>query len=341
MEEIKRDNRLRIVTPYKIKSCPLWDRSVSFINYRPKHWKIANRFPKEAVRIIDDLILLIIFFVVRKKYDVLITYRDRASNIFSMIQGLFGKKIHHIMLNCLWTIPKTRMFKILRQKNLEISLLGVDKFAVSATHETEGYYKIFNLPKDKFTYIPYYFTPAASRPKVTEGNYIFSGGHPSYRDYDTLLKAVEGLDIQCKIATQLPEHFSRMKIPSNVYISYMPEKEYFRCMAECKMVIVPLRKDHFRSTGQRTYLNAMLMGKPIIVCDDKGAYDYIDNGNDGIIIPPCNAEALKKTIKRVLNSDGEIEIMTERAKEKAIKFTIENTMGQILALAEKVANKKL
>lgn len=335
-------NKLEIITTYRIKGCRFWDSNVNFIGYIPINWAIKNRIIKKIVSIIDDLILLVIFLSLPKKYDVLVTYRDRASNIFSMIQGIFGKKIHHIMLNCLWRIPKNRVARFIREKNLKISASGVDRFVVFASHEQKAYHDIFNLPKEKFTYIPYYFTPAASGFKVREGDYIFSGGYHAYRDYQTLIEAVKDLNIKCKIATQSPESFPKINIPSNVEIRCLAQDEFFRSMAESKIVIVPMKKDHFRSTGQRTYLNAMLMGKPLIVCDDKGAFDYIINKQEAIIIPPGNAGLLRQSIEWVLNaSKEEMSAMTERAKVKAKTFTIDNTMGRILDLAQEVTGKKL
>jgi len=334
-------NKVRIVTNYKIPNCDLWDKNVHFVTYTPKNWSIKNKFLKSLVSVIDDLILLIVFLSIRKRYDVLITYRDRASNIFSIIQSLFGKKIHHVMLNCIWRIPETKFFRSLRKANLKISASSVDVFAVFATHERKAYKEIFNLAEDKFTYIPYYFTPAASKFKSFEGDYIFSGGYHAYRDYKTLIMAVKDLDIKCKIATQLPEFFPEKSIPPNVEISYLPQNEYFKCMAASKMVVVPLKKDHFRSTGQRTYLNAMLMGKPLIVCDGFGAYDYIVNNEEGFIIQPGDVVSLKKTIQLVLASGEEIKLMAEKARIKARNFSVENTMGQILSLAQKIGEKKL
>ncbi len=83
------------------------------------------------------------------------------------------------------------------------------------------------------------------------------------------------------------------------------------------------------------------MGKPVIVCDDKGAYEYIENGKEGIITPAGDSGALKKAIQQIINNEIDIEEMTKRAREKAGKFTVDNTMGRVLALAEEITGKKV
>jgi glycosyltransferase involved in cell wall biosynthesis len=331
---------LKILTTYRIHDCPFWDTQVNFIQYIPKNKRVKNQLLKKIVQIVDDIILVFLMIKERKNYDILITYRNRANNTFAIIQSIFGKRIQHIMLNCLWALPKGRVGSFFRKLQLYLLAKSVDHFVVSASHEVSAYKEIFHLPEDKLTFIPYYYTRQALDIRSKDGNYIFVGGGP-YRDYPLLLETVKNMYIECIIATKTPEDLNNFYIPKNVTVTKLPKEKYFQKMADAKAVVIPLKKGIFRSTGQRTYLDSMLMGKFTIICDSKGAHDYMTSGEEGIIVEPGNIKALKDAIEWALDPKNakKIEQMTKKAKARAKEYSIENTMGQILSLAEKVVHE--
>jgi len=60
---------------------------------------------------------------------------------------------------------------------------------------------------------------------------------------------------------------------------------------------VPLREGMLRSAGQQTYLNAMVLGKPVVVSDVPGTRDHIVDGQTGLIVPPADSDALARTLR--------------------------------------------
>jgi len=93
------------------------------------------------------------------------------------------------------------------------------------------------------------------------------------RDYETLLKAVEGLGVKVVIATRLSNWNGNVKIPEQVKAFPTSHSDFRKWMAGSRMVVIPMEKGHLHSGGQQTYLNAMAMGKPVVVADDCGAKD--------------------------------------------------------------------
>lgn len=59
------------------------------------------------------------------------------------------------------------------------------------------------------------------------------------------------------------------------------------------LVVIPL-KDLNISSGQLVALQAMQMGKPIIITKSKGITDYLDNGKTAIFINNTKNELLEK-----------------------------------------------
>jgi glycosyltransferase involved in cell wall biosynthesis len=94
--------------------------------------------------------------------------------------------------------------------------------------------------------------------------------------------------------------------PSNVKVFSVGHDEYRRLMAESCINVLALKKDLLRSSGHQTFLNAMAMGKPVIVTDLKSAQDYIENGVDGFLVPPSDSKRLREVIVTLNNNNPEL-----------------------------------
>jgi len=64
---------------------------------------------------------------------------------------------------------------------------------------------------------------------------------------------------------------------------------------------------------------AMAKGVPVIASNEGGPLDIIDNGVNGILIPPGNPMVLKKAILSMLRNDMKRREMGEEARKKALK----------------------
>jgi hypothetical protein len=140
-------------------------------------------------------------------------------------------------------------------------------------------------------------------------DYVFSGGNAS-RDYPLLVKAVTGLDVRVRIATTRP---LGAVPPPNVEAAPVSPREFLDLLARSRAVVLPLSTATRRSGGQQTYLNAMLLRKPVVVTDAPGVRDYLTDGVDALVVPaeqaairaalewlfdPANAEAVRAMAER-------------------------------------------
>jgi glycosyltransferase involved in cell wall biosynthesis len=107
-------------------------------------------------------------------------------------------------------------------------------------------------------------------------------------------------------------------------------------MAGSRIVVVPMKKGLIHSGGQQTYLSAMAMGKPVIVADDKGAKDYIENGVSGVIVPSADAKALRKAVKMITDNPEFAGRLSSKAKESMEAFSTSLCMKRILQTAEEI-----
>lgn len=124
------------------------------------------------------------------------------------------------------------------------------------------------------------------------------------RDYQTLVAAVDGLDVQAKIAADSAWFRSDVALPgqtpSNVEArSYGDYVGLRRLYAEAACVVVPLH-DAVHACGYAVIAEAMAMGKPVITTDIAGRSDYLIDGETGFYVPPGDAGALRARILQLV-----------------------------------------
>jgi len=273
---------------------------------------------------------------VRRQYDVLITGCEREDCLFAFLQSiLLGKRIPHLMTCCLWKYEKNPIRYGWKRFLLKIISRSVNLFIVWSSEEREAYARYFGLPREKFVFMPHHASLEGYDITPSEGAYLFAGGDSS-RDYHTLIEAVRPLTVPTVIvARQAASLNGKKKLPSHVDIKTTDPIEFRRLMAESRLVVIPIEEGLLQSAGQQSYLNAMLLRKPVIVSQVKGVMDHVTPNVTGVVVPPKNPEALREAILQVLAGGPEVQKMVERAYQRVQeKFSLEEFVHRLLAFTE-------
>ncbi len=77
------------------------------------------------------------------------------------------------------------------------------------------------------------------------------------------------------------------------------------------------------------YLEAMTVGLPVIGCLDSGAEDVIQDGLNGRLVPPGNAQTLAAAIKEILGDESKWKQMSEAAPGSIERFRWENVGAEM------------
>jgi glycosyltransferase involved in cell wall biosynthesis len=227
----------------------------------------------------------------------------------------------------------------LRKTYLQASLAGADCIIVWAPAVIDRYHQCLGVPLDKMTAVPFHHTLAGFRVTTPAArDFLFSGGN-SMRDYPTLIEAVRGLPIPVRIATHWQPPPS-LKIPPNVTIQPADPDEFGELMAAARFVVLPLRMDNLRTTGQQSYLNAMALGKAVIVGDDKDAPYYIENNKTGLLTPGGDVAALRQAILYLLDNPEVVRAMGTAARQAALPLNQEYTYSRVLSTALDVHRRR-
>ncbi|MBV7332999.1 glycosyltransferase family 4 protein [Chloroflexi bacterium TSY] len=118
------------------------------------------------------------------------------------------------------------------------------------------------------------------------------------RDYELLFQALTGTNIRLVVVASSPWSTRGIDIASTANVtvlSHIPYTELRSLYARARLVVVPLFDIDY-AAGSTTLLEAMAMGKSVIVTQTKGIADYVIHDETGVYVPPADANALREAI---------------------------------------------
>ena len=194
-------------------------------------------------------------------------------------------------------------------------------YCVLSSGELGTFPKTWGVDPARVTFTPWCYTlsDAELRAPVSDAGFVFAGGD-SLRNYEPLIEAAEGLDAPVDRGAARTRRSSG-RLPANVRGGACTHDEFVGLTASARIVVVSLEDRRDRSAGQGTYLNAMALGKPVIVTDVMGARDYIEHRVTGLLVPPGDAVALRDALRWSLadENDEALRALGARGRQAALK----------------------
>ena len=228
-----------------------------------------------------------------------------------------------VMAETAWDLgsaPLSRLFGIDGFRFASVARSGVKAldgehvtYCVFSEEERDLFTATFGIPRERVACVRFAHSlwSRADGP-VGDGGYVFAGGD-SLRDWETLVAAVGALDVPVRIGTNNP----LPALPGNVTGGPVTPHEYDELLADARVVVVPMRAAVRRGAGLITYLNAMALGKPVIVADTPAAREYVEHERTGILVPPEDPAALRAAVEWAFDPANADEVgeMGRRARE--------------------------
>ncbi|GAC1536803.1 MAG: hypothetical protein NVS2B4_17070 [Ramlibacter sp.] len=298
--------------------CPfaLWNDHVD--DYKPLHAGTLRDY-RELFQLAQGRRILILNGAVGRRQR----YRDLIFAI--LLKWLRRRPPQILMQDATWepgSESLSRAYPFLRPLMPKLARLAISlmdgphmRYAVLSTDEVKTFPEVWGVDADRVVY--QCFTQSLDHYEhmpTSDKGYLFAGGN-SMRDYDLLEQALEG--------TSVPTHVASDWRPGRglalLWARRTSHVEFMHLLADARAVVVPMRK-MVRSAGQQTYLNAMRLGKAVIVTEAPGVRDYIIDGSTGVIVPR-NYQALRAAILHAMdpaNADF-YAAMGRRAREDVMK----------------------
>ncbi len=143
------------------------------------------------------------------------------------------------------------------------------------------------------------------------------------RDYDTLLSAVAGLDVDVIIAAASPwskqtTDVNAARVPPNVTVRKFTQYELRQLYADCDFMVMPLQPVDFQA-GVTAILEAMAMGKPVICSAAPGQTDVLVDGQTGRYVPVGSPEAMRAEILSFISNPDEVRRLGANARTAVLE----------------------
>lgn len=323
----------RILTTYAKNRHPAWLSRVEL--FEEWHEEVRRTWKKpltEGYRLRRDLVWAWRMFKRSRGYDAVITGSDRAELLFAVIESLTGRRRpRHVFIDWYCNLPEGSG-RWWRRRLLRRAALVAARILVQSSYEVAAHARELGVPPAKFVFVPYHATLYDTPYTVTDGDYVFAGGD-SDRDYRSLLEAARALPSPVRIAALRREHFSGLEIPKNVEIFAASHQEFVSQMAGAAAVVVPMKGGLLHAGGQQTWLNAMTMGKPVVVAHG-AAHEYIEDHVTGSLVRPGDSAAMARALLELLRDRELARRIGEQAKQASAAFTPEKFFERVFGVVD-------
>ncbi|MEO6603099.1 MAG: glycosyltransferase family 4 protein [Polyangiaceae bacterium] len=195
----------------------------------------------------------------------------------------------------------------------------------------------YDVPRERITVIGSrvdtdFFTP---EPNTVVLRQVCSAGAVN-RDYGTLVEAVRPLELDTKIAADTAWRHSTSEtrvesLPPFVEMRSWGSYPNLRSLyAQSSIVVVPLARAML--SGVTVALEAMAMGKPVILTHNPYVDEFLRDGDTGYFVEQGDAAGLRTKIQYLLDHPVEAAQMGQRARQwvlarYTVKTYVENILG--------------
>ena len=244
-----------------------------------------------------------------------------------------------VLSDCTWKVGRTRTEQSALRAGIRLMDGRRTNYCVLSSAERDSFPHLWRVDARRvhFTHWCHDLTSEELEAPVSDEPFVFAGGD-SMRDYAALVEAARQLDHPVFIATRtrpgIPDD-----VPSNVTVREVSKEEYLDLMRRASVVVVALKGATERSAGQANYLDAMAMGKCVIVTDGTGVRDYVEPGKTALIVPPDDPTALTDAVRWALDPGHASETRKMRDEARSVarsRFGPDQYVKTLLAVVDAV-----
>jgi glycosyltransferase involved in cell wall biosynthesis len=204
-------------------------------------------------------------------------------------------------------------------------------YAVLSRHELDSFPRVWGVERARVHFTPFCAT-ARELPDLPSGEGVIASGN-SLRDYRALVQAAPHIDATLTLATRLPLPATGAQ---NIEHRFMSPQEHETRVRGSAVVVVALLAGTDRSAGQQTYLNAMGLGKPVVVTDAPGVRDYVTDGETGLVVPN-EPRALAEAVNRLIIDRALARRLGAAARADVLaRFDLRSYVDGLLELADRI-----
>jgi len=297
------------------RPCPEYLRLEELHHVDILDWsRLSRPGQKRSARLALDHVLTALPLL--RGYDVVFSDGEHVGIPLALVMKMVGVVRPHLVLgHHLTTRLKQPFFRYLQAQN------GMQRILLHSSDQFDEAQR-FGIPKSKLALVPYFADSDFWRPlPVSEEPLIVSAGR-EHRDYRSLAAACEGMPEQVLVgAGSVNSPGARWSLPDSWPDNFVCRPVDFVTLrqwyARASVIVIPLLATNFQA-GVTTLLEAMAMGKPVIVSANRAHRELVEDGIDAMLVPPGNPGALRSAIRKLLDDPTERHRLGAAARAKVL-----------------------
>jgi polysaccharide biosynthesis protein PslH len=209
----------------------------------------------------------------------------------------------------------------------------VDLVLVHSRRQLSNAMNTLGIPRTRIRLLPYYVDTEFWRPlPLAEENLVVAPGL-EHRDHRTLVSACADLPIHLYVAAH-SAHSARARVampetwPANVQQGRLDSMSLREMYSRSKVVAVPLLPADFPA-GVTTVLEAMACGRALVVSATEGRPDVLRHGENCLLVPPGDSNALRGAIRSLLDDRAERRRLGSNAIVSAREHSLDRYVSDI------------
>jgi len=216
-------------------------------------------------------------------------------------------------------------------------LNSIEKILVLGEGAVEPLVRLFELSADRVLALPFGVDDEFWKPAARENvdDHILSVGSDAARDYPTLLRAVEGRELQIVTRQILPNELLSDTVRVGSSYTDLELRELYR---GARFVVTPL-KNVDQPSGQSATLQAMACGKAVVLTRTRGLWETekMKHMETCYLVEPGDVNSLKKAIAFMENHPREAKRIGQNARRLVecrynVRFFAQNLTKHIVDL---------
>ncbi len=256
----------------------------------------------------------------RHRYDALVSWGERFGLPLSALLKATNARTPHVALFSWLSTPKKAA--VLRRTHSHIHRL-----VVWSSIQYDFAVQSLGMPPARVVQLRWLVDQQFWRPMNRPTDMISAVGR-EMRDYATLIEAIRDLNVPCHIAAKIDvgkkdpwmtDLRDADKLPPHITFGSKPYPELRELYARSRFVVLPLYPTD-TDNGVTAMTEAMAMGKAVICTRVDGQRDVLEDGVNGLFVPPRDPAALRRAIDYLWTHPDECERMGREGRKRVERF---------------------
>jgi glycosyltransferase involved in cell wall biosynthesis len=259
-------------------------------------------------------------FSQRNQYDAVVSWGERFGLPLAALLKATGARTPHVALFSWISTPrKAAMLRLVHSH--------IHRIIVWSSVQYDFAVNRLRIPATRIVQLRWLVDQKFWRPMDGPTDMICAVGR-EMRDYPTLIQAIGDWNVPCHIAAKvdvgkrdrwITDLGQARTLPPHVTVGAKPYPELRALYSRSRFVVIPLYPTD-TDNGVTVMTEAMAMGKAVICTRVDGQRDVLQDGVNGIFVPPGNARALRDAIDYLWTHPEECARMGREGRKRIEQF---------------------